>query len=427
MSFVVRLRAAVGANVVGQGITVAIQLLSVPLFLRFWGVEEYGNWLLLAAVPAYISLADFGFVAIAINKMTMLAARGESKHAVSVFHSAIAFVLVASVLVSVVSFFLVMFSDIPLLRSWENKLALLLLMYSALLALSSGLFDAVFRASGEYAFGTNLVNGIRLVEWIGTIAGLWLGGTILSAALGLFLGRLAGSVFSIGVARSRHPAFSWGLSGATASELRSMTVPAVSFMAFPVANAISIQGMTLLVGSVFGAAFLATFSTYRTLSRSMVQVIAILARSLWPEVSRRFGMGDMKAVVSIYRYGTAASVAISVVSGIFMYLIGDVVVHVWTSGRIPYETNLFNLFLLMTALTSLWQMGMVVLAATNSHSRFSIVYLSISVATILAAFLGCEKLGMYAPVLALIGAEIALALVAFGFVRRFLKAQEVPA
>ncbi len=39
----------------------AIQtILLVPLFLRAWGADEYGRWLVLTALVSYFNLLDFG-------------------------------------------------------------------------------------------------------------------------------------------------------------------------------------------------------------------------------------------------------------------------------------------------------------------------------------------------------------------------------
>ena len=59
----------------GQGVNVLIQLAGVPLFLHFWGVERYGEWLILSTIPAYLWMSDFGFASVAANDMTMSVAR----------------------------------------------------------------------------------------------------------------------------------------------------------------------------------------------------------------------------------------------------------------------------------------------------------------------------------------------------------------
>jgi len=72
-----RLIAGMGASTFGLGINIAIQLLSLPLFLQHWDTSTYGAWLVLSAIPAYLSMADVGMVTAAGNKMTMAMGGGD--------------------------------------------------------------------------------------------------------------------------------------------------------------------------------------------------------------------------------------------------------------------------------------------------------------------------------------------------------------
>lgn len=53
-----RVVAGLSANAFGQPVRVVIQLLSIPLFLRWWDIATYGVWLILSATPACPAMAD---------------------------------------------------------------------------------------------------------------------------------------------------------------------------------------------------------------------------------------------------------------------------------------------------------------------------------------------------------------------------------
>src|SRR6266478_3684793 len=72
-----RLLRAIGATALYPIVTAVIQLVSVPIFLRFWGPRLYGEWLLLSTLPSYLSLSDMGFASVAGNDMTMRVAAGD--------------------------------------------------------------------------------------------------------------------------------------------------------------------------------------------------------------------------------------------------------------------------------------------------------------------------------------------------------------
>ena len=155
-----------------QSVTIATQLLSLPLFLHYWDAERYGVWLLLSAVPGYIAMADVGMVTAAGNRMTMAMGKGNRAEAVTVFQTAFVFMSAVCVTAAVIIIPIVLFAPFSALSTPDYRVALVALVLCVLLALFGGLTEAVFRATGRYATGQTLAQLIRLGEWLGGIAGL---------------------------------------------------------------------------------------------------------------------------------------------------------------------------------------------------------------------------------------------------------------
>ena len=44
-----------------------LQIVSVPVLVRAWGVGGYGVWLMITTAPAYFALSDLGFAAAATS------------------------------------------------------------------------------------------------------------------------------------------------------------------------------------------------------------------------------------------------------------------------------------------------------------------------------------------------------------------------
>jgi hypothetical protein len=76
-----RILHGLGANAYGQLVVIIIQLAGVPILLHAWGTQLYGEWLILAAIPTYLSMADLGFSQSAGNDMTAHGARRQRRHA----------------------------------------------------------------------------------------------------------------------------------------------------------------------------------------------------------------------------------------------------------------------------------------------------------------------------------------------------------
>ena len=299
-----RLLAGTGANLLGQVLTAAIQILSLPLFLHFWSTAQYGKWVMLSAVPAYFSMSDGGVIPVAANRITMLRAAGSPDHADRVFQSALALVVAAIAGIATTSALVLLAMGDGLIDG-QSRMALWLLILATLVSLFGGLFEAGFRAFGRYAQGVLWGNGVRLLEFLGLVAGLALGSTFTSAALGALAGRTLGSLVLARHCQHLFPELRWRLDGASGHELRSLLRPAIAYMAFPLGNALSLQALTLLVGGVLGTVAVAIFNTYRTLSRVALQMTSTFSLALWSEFSRLYGARQRLTLEQVFVNGIA--------------------------------------------------------------------------------------------------------------------------
>jgi O-antigen/teichoic acid export membrane protein len=356
-----------GANSFGMAITIGIQLASLPLFLHFWDTATYGTWLILSAIPAYLSMADVGMVTAAGNKMTMAMGKDDSLEANRVFQSAQMFMGIVCGALALMVVPLMLLAPLPGVATMDQRVALAALSIGVLVSLFGGLSEAVFKSTQRYATGTMASNLVRGSEWLGFMAGLATVGSFAAVAVTGLAVRLAGTVVCMVLATRGKHGLSWGTHAADRAEIRSMFKPAVSFMAFPLANALSFQGVTLLVGALFGPIAVALFNTYRTIARVAVQVTAIFSHSLWPEFSRLFGQGAMATVNRLFLRSSLLSAAQSLLLSLILYFLSPWLLRIWTHGAIEFIPSLMVLMLLYAAVGGIWHIPRVLLMATNRH------------------------------------------------------------
>jgi O-antigen/teichoic acid export membrane protein len=373
-----RIIAGMGANSFGMAISIAIQLASLPLFLHFWTLETYGKWLILSAIPSYLSMADVGMVTAAGNKMTMAMGKNDPFVANQIFQSAQAFMLIICGSLALIILPIILFAPLPWFENMDQRLALTALSFGVLFTLFGGLYDAAFKATERYAFGTMLANCVHLGEWMGCILGLILMGSFASVAFGWLIMRLLGTIVGMMLVNKTTHALSWGLRFAKLAEIKSMTKPAISFMAFPTANAVSFQGMTILVGVMFGGASVAIFSTYRTISRVAVQFTAIFSFVLGPEFSRLFGQSANQAIKTLYSRASLLGGVLAVFLSLVLYFISPWLLKIWTHDAIHFDSSLMLLMLFSATFGGISHIPRGLLMATNQHVNLAFWILLIS-------------------------------------------------
>ena len=75
------------SNWISRLASTIIQLVQVPVFLHFWTVPLYGEWMIVNSIPSYLSFSNIGFGSVAGNEMTMMVARDDRQGALRVFQS----------------------------------------------------------------------------------------------------------------------------------------------------------------------------------------------------------------------------------------------------------------------------------------------------------------------------------------------------
>ena len=406
-----RIIAGMGANSFGMAITIGIQLLSLPLFLHYWDTSTYGVWLMLSAIPAYLSMADVGMVTAAGNKMTMAMGKGDLPGANRTFQSAQMFMAIVCGLLALLVVPLVLWAPLPGLETIDQRVALSAMSAGVLAALFGGLSEAVFKSTQRYAAGTMLGNYVRLGEWLGSMLGLMLVGSFAAVALSALAMRLIGTMTAMALASKGSHGLRWGMHGAEGAEIGEMVKPAVSFMAFPLANALSFQGVTLLVGALFGPIAVALFNTYRTIARVAVQVTAILSHALWPEFSRLFGQGGSATLERLYRRTSLLGVAQSLFLSLVIYFVSPWLLRVWTHGAIEFVPSTMLLMLLYAAVGGIWHIPRVLLMATNQHINLAYWSLATGMLTVGLAWLMGSAFHLNGVVAAMLMSEFFIAIV----------------
>ena len=411
-----RIASALAANAFGQAVTVGSQLLLTPLFFRFWGAAQYGEWLILSSIPAYLTMADMGFGSAAGNEMTMRAGAGDRRGAQQTFLGALLVVAWASALVLLIGVLAALAAfhfrvpSTPSITAHDAAFILLALSGAVALGFAGGLVSAGFRCCERNALGISLANVARLVEAVLQGGLLLLGQSPLWVCLGAVLVKAVMLLVQLGILMRTCPwLFAPGVQ-VDRSIVQRLIRPALGFLAFPLGNALALQGPILVVGAVFGGAGVAMFSTLRTLARIPMQITNMFNSSVWPEMTRAWGAGDLALLRKLHRASWGVTLMLILMMGTGLALLGRWVVHMWLGPQAGFDPFVFLALVLITVLCAAWGASSVVLAAINQHLRMALMYLVVNAVCIAIAAVAGPAFGWRGILAPLLLAELALIL-----------------
>jgi O-antigen/teichoic acid export membrane protein len=413
-----RLLKGIGAQGFSQAVQIFIRLAEVPLLLTFWGTQLYGEWLMLSAIPAYLSIGDGGFATAACREMTIRGGASDKTGVRAVFQTTWLLLIAVSIAVGLLAFGFLQAASLgdwlgfSAIKDLEIKVVFLLLVAYVLVGFQGGLLNGGFWVTGRYSIGMYLIAGTQLLEFLCFATAVALGGTPVQAAWGMLAGRLLGTGLMWLGQRRATPWLRHGASHASFVELRRLTAPAFSSLAFPLGNALNIQGMRLVVGLALGPSAVAVFVPLRTLSRIVMQPGSIINRLIEPELALAFGADN----ISLFRRIFVRSCQLALWGCLGVCILVGLGAHwifpAWTGGKVTLHWPTYILLLACVLVNGIWYTALMVPYATNRLGRIAIFYSLVYGAT--ASGLGyywSAGLGLGGAALALLLAEIAMAVV----------------
>lgn len=386
------MRQSINRNIVAQFysqvVTFAIQIGTVPFLLVAWGIERYGVWLLISAIPAYLALADFGFTFIAKNDMAMRYSAGDKHGALVTYQSVFCLLVLICIILAIVLWIAIFL--LPL-NEWFNfgresiqdvKLVLFLQFLSVLLYQFFLLFCSGIRCEGLFATESALAASGRLVEAFSIVIIAVSGGGLLAASFGALIVRL---LFLLGTGvwlKIRVKWLSLGFINAERERLRELTVPSLTYMLLPISNALVIQGPLVILGALVTPMAVALYSVTRTVARLGMSGANMLAYAFTPAYSQAWGAKNYELFFQLINKHKKLFLI-----GLIAYLLVSIpfatkIILIISKNHLSPDLALCIVMIIGVCFEMIWNSLFAPLAAINEHSKLPMLILLSSIAII---------------------------------------------
>jgi O-antigen/teichoic acid export membrane protein len=385
-----RIRKTLGASFVGQLVNVASQLLLTPWMMFIWGLDFYGDWLVLSCIPAYLALADAGIAGAAGNQMAMESTRGATEAANITFHSAkrmlnasclVLFSIACAVLIVLVP------SDVlPLTISdvTSQRVSVILLVIATCVQQQINLYSSVYRCDGHFAKSCWINVWIRFAELIAQALFVFFSSIEVIAAIQVVV-RLTGLIHLV---RHSYSTLHWlekGTLRADWSVATKLLSAGASFLLFPLGTALTMQGMLLIIAASLGGASVAVFNAHRTMLNSIIQLMSMINHSIWPEFSLAYGRKDIQACKLLHRKSCAISIWAASISICAIGITSYWTIPLWTLHKVQADLGLVISLSVVMLARVVWYTSSVIATATNQHHSLAILYATFALFVVLLA------------------------------------------
>lgn len=399
--------------VAGNISSILLQIASVPILLKNWGPQLFGEWLLLITIPGYLAISDLGVVTVANNRIDRLIALNRTLRANNVFATSNAILTAFFVSFAIIlSGLAIVFDNIistnffRIISDTDLIVTCLLLAFDSYISLSLNHNASLFRSISQYSRSINLQTANRTIPSMALLLGSTLTqSTVIAAALMLFT-RMVLATFSFYLIYISIPWLEKKHFRICKRTQRILIKLASSFILLPASNAIYLQATSTLIGFQFGAAYLAVFNTLRTFTRLIPQFVSILGRSLWAEISSKGKAASRNAdFAQISRHLTWNSIIAIAIAFVLYILFGEIIFERWTRSALKFDLPLFIALLANACAIAFYTSLEVILIASNTHRRYAIRFFTLMLGQIAFGYLFSIEFGAISyPVFGTIGA-----------------------
>jgi O-antigen/teichoic acid export membrane protein len=394
-----------------MGLSVALQLVSVPVCLRYWGEETYGLWLALLALATLVRTLDFGFIAYVGNEVNLQYHRDEQQ-----LRTTLASGLWGALALGVV-----------------ELLAGALIIASGRLAGLLGIPEEIARhGRAGLAFGIVLLGFVSTGPCFGIVhkllvpAGMlhqatwWFMGLqiaqtaalVAAAALGLSVGKAAvlfacslamiQGASALYVARKLPRFLPWWRHPSRSRALRDLVRSTAMSGALLLTQA-GTNGVVMVISAGLGAAAVPAFTTIRTLTSLWTTLTNVLTSPLLPDVVRYHAQGEPRKLVAMLEAHWLVANCLVNLSILACFPFLDAVYRAWTRGLVELDPGLLCAMLLAVVVGAPGSLIAVYLTGINHLRAVTLLYAVRGVVPLAVGFTLLPSLGLTA-----VGAGIAL-------------------
>jgi O-antigen/teichoic acid export membrane protein len=357
----------------GQGVTLLFQFISVPLFISAWGMEYYGQWLAIFAIPMTLTILDFGFFNIIGNKISKNIIEYDYSKASNIINVVFRYIFFAFLMFSFFVLFVYLISD------YKDKFSLffILMLYSFLVLLTNFIVN-VFRANLEFHVGSFLSNTSRLIESIIVLISLYFDANMFDVSVAYLSSRL---VSVIGIWFYFNKKFTWY----SFKIERNYTInindikDSINYAFLPIAFMLNNQGAIFVINSIFGSVQVAVFVTIRTYFRLLNQGVSALTNATWQEINYLYNVQKWMDLNRLMNKVILIVFVFSILIGIGLFIFINPVLDFWTHKEIISSVNINLLILMSVMFFSFWQPFHIFLSAIGKHKTHAKIYFLLQV------------------------------------------------
>lgn len=380
-----RVISGISGNALYQAVNLIVQALGVPLFLKFWGVEYYGEWLILFTIPGYMAFSEMGLGTAGTVEMSMMVEKGMIAEVNTLLKNTFWFILsIGSIpfLLLLASVFILpwyKWLQFHQLTEMEFSMSFIILLLYVYVSLFMSLPLNYYRVEKKYHRERVISSVFKLLEFGSIILIITNGGNAIFAAVTYLSWRLFMLGFVMIDLKRISTMFRLFPFSMKLKEVRGILKPGLSLMSFFLGQNLLNQGMITVIGISLGSTAVVGFSTVRTMINMIKQFIGTVNQAIYSEFSYAMGKGKTYFLYQLFKGGFYLNILIASISCSIIFIWGLDLLNFWTGHKLIVDGSFLNLMIVYVLLGALANYTLTFVGAVNKFKYLSLVFVILTV------------------------------------------------
>ena len=402
------------ANLITQVIHFTSRIILPPLFILSWGIDTYGEWILITSFIAYLSLTDMGGQIYVINKLCEHWTKNEIKQYSETFRSGILFFISVPLLIFTVAYLFLSTNvnlDFTNISKFDLKIIILSLVFQFCISMPLGLLLGVYRATGYYFKGIMYSNAIAIFQLTLSSGLLYIGVDIVTLSLAQLIPYiLIGWIVSIDLFKNNNILNLRSISLIDINNIKKIIRPSLSVFLIQFSQMLSMQGVVIALGLTVSKGELVLYTLSRTVVFSAQQISSLFSHPAWPEYTKYYHLENFNKLKSIFIKVLILSITVAFSIIFLIYFYGPYIMHLWVGDEIIYNYQLMNALLIYMVFKLIWSLPGDFIIAINKQSLISNKIFITSILCVFLSYYFGKHYGIIAAVYSQIISEVLILL-----------------
>lgn len=336
-----------------KGISIFISFLYVPLLLHGLNSENYGIWLTLTSIIAWVSVFDIGLGNGLRNKLAISLAQHDYEK--GRIYVSTAYVCIFILILSLIVFFLLIYQYVPwnkVLNAdsvdfWELRYLVLIVFITFCFQFSLGLLNSVLYAFQMPALSSFILMMGQLVAYIVVFVLV----KIFSVSSILILGGIVSCVPSVVLFISSVFLYSGQLKCVAPSWkyyrkefIKEILSLGIKFFVLQIITVVLFQTNNFIIAHIIDNQSVVRYNVSFKYMQSLVMIFTIVAMPMWSATTDAYTKGSLEWIKSANK-GMLKIIMLLSLCGLFMLVFSPYVYKIWL-GDSDIEIDILTTFLL---------------------------------------------------------------------------------